>query len=190
MVYHVEYDGYYTMSNHDKEENALKRWFDNYKVDKNAWFANEYECLIVETVDANARHIRKRQICKIEDEGRKTSREVVMDHTAPPAPMLTFAAKRRWEPPPPKTPAELRRETAYAIMYAQGYEPRILRKPVYNTATPSWKNPFLVVDGALTMQYTEEIEWVKRGHDYFPLEFMRDTPKFTPPPPPKHRRNA
>lgn len=52
-IYHVEYDGYYTMKWHDDEKNALKRWFDNYKVERFASFASEYEWLVVKEVDCD-----------------------------------------------------------------------------------------------------------------------------------------
>lgn len=161
MTYHVEYDGYYTMKRHDDEQNALKRWFDNYKVERQADFASEYECLIVKEVDSDCRCNRKRFVCLIEDERRKTSREVLMDHTAPPAPMLTFAAKRRWEPPPPKSPAELRREAEYERMTRAGYEPRYRRVPIYRTISfaPISAN---ICTHDLTSAYEEKIEWIPR----------------------------
>lgn len=56
MVYHVEYDGYYTMKWHDDEQNALKRWFENYKVERYASFASDYEWLIVKEVASDAKH--------------------------------------------------------------------------------------------------------------------------------------
>src|SRR4051812_33484296 len=112
--YYVDYDGYYAMSWHDREENALKRWFDNFKIERYASFASETEWLVVKEVDADCRTNRKRFVCEIGNDGRGTKREVIMDHTTPPAPMLTFAAKRRWEPPPPKSAAEMRREAEWS----------------------------------------------------------------------------
>lgn len=134
MVYQVNYEGYYSMSSHDREENALKRWFDNFKVDRNAWFATEFETLVVVEVNATAKHISKRQVCQIENPGyikhkvqhMAGTREVVMDHTAPPAPMLTFAAKRIWQPPPPKSAEDLRKDAEYERMYRNGFEPRYI----------------------------------------------------------------
>lgn len=187
MVYHPEYAGYYTMSWHDKEENALKRWFENYKIDRYASFACDTECLIVQEREASARRIKKRQVCLIEDEGRKTSRFVIMDHTAPSAPMLTFAAKRKWQPPPPKSVADLKREAEYRFMMERGYEPRIRRVPVYQQFS-AMSSTNILPD--LTMEYREEIEWVR--HDRY--RDMLDAQLFvlsqSTPPPPTHRRNV
>lgn len=183
MTYHVEYDGYYTMKWHDDEKNALKRWFDNYRVDKYASFASEYELLVVKEVDADTKR-RKRLVCEISDEGRGTKREVIMDHTTPPAPMLTFAAKRRWETPPPKTAAELRQEAEWDMMMRRGYEP--VRRAKYRPPV------FVGIDWAsgpdisATVEIEYDIEWVKR-RDYYD----RPSPVYRAPPPPKqHRRNV
>lgn len=182
MTYHVEYDGYYTMKWHDDEKNALKRWFDNYKVERYASFASDYEWLVVKEVSSDSKRGGKRLVCEIGDDGRGTKREVIMDHTTPPAPVLTFAAKRRWEPPPPKSAAEQRREMEWSIMMARGYEPvrRPRRRPI-----------FIGVDFAAggsisdTIEIEYDIEWVPRRRHY-------DEPvrAYTPPPPPKHRRNV
>lgn len=181
MTYHVEYEGYYTMSWHDREENALKRWFDNFKVERYATFASETEWLVVKELPSGRRR-KKRYVCEIGDDGRGTKREVVMDHTTPPAPMLTFAAKRRYEPPPPKTAADLRREAEWHRMMAMGYEPirhaRMPRMPAV-----------LFSDSPMSMEAVEieyEIEWVRRRPRYY------DEPPSAPrpaPPPPRHRRN-
>lgn len=207
MVYHPEYDGYYIMKWHDDETNALKRWFDNYKIDKNACFATEYECLIVKEIDSDCKRNRKRLICQIEDEGRKTSREVIMDHTTPPAPMLTFAAKRRWEPPPPKSPASLRKEAEFERMYRAGYEPRYYRVPIYRTAFASFAPMSAEVCATdSTFSYEEKIEWVPRKRLYddrlLAMQYMiqqapmklaaSDIRELTQmaPPTPAHRRNV
>lgn len=183
MTYHVEYEGYYTMSWHDREENALKRWFDNFKIDRWAHFATDTECLIVEEVASETRR-KKRYVCKIEDEGRGIKREVIMDHTAPPAPILTFASKRRYEPPPPKTAAELRKEAEWSRMMSMGYEP--IRRPRYRPATALWAMDMAdgpSMSGTFEVEY--DIEWVRRRPQYY------DGPRadYTPPPV-RHRRNA
>jgi hypothetical protein len=184
QVYYVEYDGYYAMSWHDKEENALKRWFDNYKVERYASFASECEWLVVKEVDCDSKSRKKRLICEIGDDGRGTKREVIMDHTTPPAPMLTFAAKRRWEPPPPKSPAEQRREMEWQMMMARGYEPvrRARRRAPILMGWDLASGP----DFSATVEIEYDIEWVRRPQRYF------DEPvrAYTPPPPPRHRRNA
>lgn len=195
--YYPAYDGYYTMSNFDGEQNALKRWFDNYKIDKNAWFATEYETLVVEEVHASARHIKKCQVCLIENIGymkhgkANAQRKIVMDHTAPPAPILTFAAKRIWQPPPPKTPAELRKEQEFAMMYARGMEPRIRRVPVRQTVSfRAWDFDAMPMLED-TIEYREEIEWVKRSYDHIDaMAMMIRAIKSPTPPAPKHRRNV
>lgn len=144
--YHAEYDGFYAMKWHDAEENALKRWFDNYKIDRYASFANSYECLVVSEVPSTSKRGGKRYHCDIIDEGRGTHREVVMDHTAPPAPTIFFAAKRKYEPPPPKTAAQQRAEAEAEFMYRKGLRPMlewVLQTPSYYSApsTPASAPP-------------------------------------------------
>lgn len=189
--YHQEYDGYYSMRWHDDEQNALKRWFDNFKLDKNATFATEYECLLVVEVPASSRNIKKRQVCRIEDEGRATSREVQMDHTAPPAPMLTFAAKRIWQPPPPKSVADLRREAEYERMYRLGYEPRRRMVPIRSLGLSVYDNPYQGLQP--TFRYREEIEWVPRRRAAYDMLDALSLLRMSPPSPPRaptHRRNV
>lgn len=181
MTYHVEYDGYYTMKWHDDEQNALKRWFDNYKVNRYDSFASECEWLIVKEVDSDTRR-RKRTVCEIGDDGRGTKREVIMDHTTPPAPILTFAAKRRWEPPPPKSAADQRREMEWMMMEARGYEP--IRRPKYR---PVIMGVDLASGPGMTamVEIEYEIEWVKRRPSHY------DRPvRYVPAPPKQHRRNV
>lgn len=184
-IYHVEYDGYYRMKWHDDEENALKRWFENYKVERYASFASDCEWLVVKEVDCDAKSRRKRLVCEIGDDGRGTKREVIMDHTTPPAPMITFAAKRRWEPPPPKSPAEQRREEEWHRMSMMGYEPvyRPKRKPL---RAIDFSRPFSMMDMMEDMTVEYEVEWVRRRPMFY------DVPRapLKAPPPPKHRRNA
>lgn len=183
MTYQAEYAGYYTMRWHDDEQNALKRWFDNYKVERYASFASEYEWLIVKEVPSACKARSKRLVCEIGDDGRGTKREVVMDHTTPPAPVLTFAAKRRWQPPPPKTAAELRREAEWDYMMMRGFEPR------YRPRMPKMVMGWDLSDGpsVCNVEVEYDVEWIKR-RDYFdrPLSQMA----YKPPPPPKHRRNV
>lgn len=179
MTYYAQYDGYYTMSWHDKEENALKRWFDNFKIERYASFATDTEWLTVKEWPSETRR-KKRYVCEIGDDGRGTKREVIMDHSAPPAPMLTFAAKRRYEPPPPKTAAELRREAEWNRMHMMGYEP--IRRPRYKPISA-----VLNFDDAMPMDVEVEydIEWVPRRRDqYMP------PPQPYKPPPMRHRRNV
>lgn len=179
MIYHVEYEGYYAMSWHDREENALKRWFDNFKVERYASFACETEWLVVKEVPSATRR-KKRVVCEIGDDGRGTKREVIMDHSAPPAPMLTFAAKRQYVPPPPKTAAELRKEAEWHRMMSMGYEP--IRRPRYRPAVIAWDMADCP-SGMVEVEY--DIEWVPRRRQYY--EVPRD---YKPPPPPTHRRNV
>jgi hypothetical protein len=186
-IYQVEYDGYYSMYWHDIESNALKRWFDNYKVDRWISFANNYEWLVVKEVKTDTKR-KVRYICEIGDDGRGTKRVVIMDHTAPPAPLLTFAAKARWQPPPPKTPEQLRQEAEWRRMMAMGYRPVEVPK-----RTPRWAVDFSLkgMDGTVVMEYETEIKWVL---DDRPLTFNKFniTPISKPsksPPAPTHRRN-
>jgi hypothetical protein len=180
--YHTEYEGYYSMSWHDQETNALKRWFDNYKIDRGATFAAETEWLIVKELPSRTK--RKRcYVCEIGDDGRGRKREVIMDHSAPPAPMLTFAAKRRYEPPPSKTVAELHKESEYARMRRLGYEP--VRRAKYKLPRVSFGPNFdITPNTSVAVEY--EIEWVRsRPYSRFDVP-ARPVP---PPSPSKHRRN-
>lgn len=185
--YHSEYDGFYAMKWHDAEENALKRWFENFKIERYAHFANDYECLIVEEVPASGKHIKKKQICRIENEGQGTTREVPMDHTAPPAPMVFFAAKQRYVPPPPKSAADIRKEEEWRRMTMMGYIPRFTRRPVVmRTLPPIWEidldAPLKLTD---TVQYVEEIEWVRRPAYDLSSQYVKSAPA----PAKRHRRN-
>lgn len=183
MAYQADYAGYYTMKWHDDEQNALKRWFDNYKVDRYAFFASDCEWLVVKEVPCACKARSKRIVCEIGDDGRGTKREVIMDHTTPPAPVLTFAAKRRWEPPPPKTAEQIRREMEWDMMMARGYEP--VRRPKYRAMPRMWtfEAAAMAMD---TIEVEYEIEWVKRR----PAYWEQPQVAYTPPPPPKHRRNV
>ena len=176
--YHTEYEGYYPMSWHDREENALKRWFDNYKIDRHATFAAEYEWLIVKELPSRTKQ-KKHYVCEIGNDGRGCKREVIMDHSAPPAPMLTFAAKRRYVPPPPKTAAELRKDAEYQRMRMLGYEPIRRAKPRKMSFIP-FNN--ITMDATVEIEY--EIEWVRRS----PFRLITALP-MPPPSAPKHRRN-
>ncbi len=181
MTYYVQYDGYYTMSWHDKEENALKRWFDNFKIERYASFAAETEWLVVKEQPSETRR-KKRFVCEIGDDGRGTKREVVMDHTAPPAPVLTFAAKRQYVAPPPKTAAQLRKEAEWNRMHMLGYEP--IRRPRMPRMSA-----LMNFDDAIPMMMEEieyDIEWVRRR----PREHYVPPESAYRPPPILHRRNA
>lgn len=180
MTYYVQYDGYYTMSWHDKEENALKRWFENFKVERYATFAAETEWLVVKEQPSETRR-RKRYVCEIGDDGRGTKREVVMDHTAPAAPVLTFAAKRQYVPPPPKSARELRKEAEWNRMHSLGYEP--IRRPRVRPVS------FLSFDASAPMMDEEieyDIEWVRRR----PRDHYIQPESAYRPPPMRHRRNV
>jgi hypothetical protein len=185
--YQVDYDGYYAMSHHDREENALKRWFDNYKIERYASFAGDTEWLIVKEVPATCRMRKLRFVCEIGDDGRGTKREVIMDHTAPPAPLLTFAAKRRYEPPPPKSPDELRRDAEWARMAMMGFRPVARRVPRPGTSLgPMSKGMNFATMPDFNDEYEITIEWVRDSPWRFDIPVARQTP----PPTPRHRRNA
>jgi hypothetical protein len=182
--YHSEYDGFYLMKWHDAETNALKRWFDNYKLDKYAYFARDTECLVVSEVPSTSKRGGTRYHVDIIDEGRGEQREYEMDHTAPEPPLIFFAAKRKYEPPPPKTAEELRREAEYERMYRLGYEPRRIPRRRRMTEV-NWREGVVVRDDY--MDY--DIEWVMRPR--FEPNFQQSPMLYTPPPPaPKHRRNV
>jgi len=183
MTYHVEYDGYYTMYWHDTEQNALKRWFDNYKIERYVGFATDCEWLVVKEVTSDTKHRKTRFICEIGDDGRGTKREVIMDHTAPPAPMLTFAAKKRYEPPPPKTAQQLHKEAEWNRMISLGYEP--IRRPKYKPISTA---VYMMGMEPIADVVEYEIEWVLRP----PLWYNQkpDFSKKPEPKPPTHKRNV
>lgn len=106
-----------------------------------------------------------------------------MDHTAPPAPLITFAAKRRYEPPPPKTAEELRREAEWNRMTMLGYEPVWRPRPI--PMSPVFDFNATMMEAIMDMTVEYEIEWVRRRPRHYepPLTAYR-------PPPIRHRRNA
>lgn len=184
--YHIEYDGYYTMRRHDDEPNVLLRWFDNYKIERYASFATEYEWLVVKEVSCDSKTRKTRLVCEIGDDGRGTKREVIMDHSTPPAPVLTFAAKRRWEPPPPKTAQQLKQEAEWEMMHRRGYEP--IRRARYRPMTLSAIDWASGPDMTATVEMEYDIEWVprRRMFEMPSMPMLRSTPQ----PPKQHRRNV
>lgn len=182
--YHSEYEGYYRMRFHDDEQNALKRWFENFKVDQYAVFASDYEWLVVHEVPATAKTRKKKYRCEIGDDGRNSKRFAEMDHTAPKPPMVFLANKRVYQPPPPKTAEELRREYEYERMYRMGYRP--IRRPVYTADVIPWNTNF---DAVRPIETKFDIDWVKQVE---PSKAFQSAP-VTPRPPSqlmKHRRNV
>jgi hypothetical protein len=192
MTYQPQYDGYYRMKWHDDEENALKRWFENFKIDKNASFAWETECLVVKEVPAKCKRQTIRYVCEIADEGRGTSRQVVMDHTAPTPPWVFFAAKKKYEPPPPKTAKQLREEEEFYHMTSRGYRP--IRRPKRRKMSFADLHQSAVVANQ-TVEY--EIDWVIDNTRFCEPSRPIDNTRFCEPsrpiermPEPTHRRNV
>lgn len=188
--YHAEYDGFYTMKFHDAETNALKRWFENFKVDRMAYFANDFEWLVVheKPSTSKSRTRFRKYVCEIgRDDMPNNHRFVAMDHTAPKPPNVFMAAKRKYEPPPPKTPSELKREAEWDYMMRRGYEP--VRYPIYPEMMPR----FLDYDEPpkpIRLEVDYGIQWVKKPT---PIYAFVDSPsdyKPPTPPAPKHRRNV
>jgi hypothetical protein len=216
-IYHIEYDGYYTMASHDKQENALRRWFDNYKIDKDGYFANDYEWCIVKEVISTARRGGKRYLCEIgDDDPRNTwhTREYTMDHTAPEPPVLSFAAKIKYIAPPVKSAHDLIRELEWhrnaerlpipEIDYHSMYLQKVILPDPNAKADLVFK-----LDGSLALlspsDMLDAMTWATyeashippmRFIDYpsnfiSPIERISELPptKKLSPPPPKHRRN-
>lgn len=180
-LYHVEYDGYYTMRWHDDEPNALKRWFENYKVERYAFFASDYECLVVSEVPSTSKRGGKRYHCDIVNDSTGAHREVAIDHTAPPAPTIFFAAKRKYEPPPPKTAQQQRAEAEAENMYRKGLRP--MRIPVWSAMDFSAGPDF--GDAPSMREINYRTEWVLQTPSHSKII---STP--TPAPPQRvHRRN-
>lgn len=183
-IYYTDYEGYADIIWHDRDDNALKRWFDNYKLDPRAMFASHYEWLVVEDVTATAKNIKKRYVCSIGDDRTDRRREIAMDHTAPPPPMVFFAAKIKYEPPPPKSERELALEREYRRM-----QERSMRSSVYDF-NPNFNSYFERLDAEINHRLSS---WVL---PLVPKSMVLDfsskpdtTAVFTPPPAPKHRRN-
>jgi hypothetical protein len=216
-VYHIEYDGYYNMINHDKRENALRRWFDNYNIDKNAYFASDYEWCIVKEVNSTAKRGGKRYICEIgHDKTDVAERSYTMDHTAPEPPLMFFAAKIKYIAPPPPSVEDIRREMEYRRMYDRqmpmpviDYQSQYLQELIL--PDPNAKADFKFnLDGSLALpspgDMLSKIEeqlyrqrLIASAPVYvvdFPSNFyLSPSPRFdskpsSPPPPPKHRRNV
>ena len=185
VTYHIEYAGYYVMQRHDMETNKLVRWFNNYKLGRWDLFANDTEFLVVKEVPSNIKRGGIRYVCEITDEGRGTKREVIMDHTAPTPPWVFFAAKHRYEPPPPKTAKQLREEAEYERMYRLGYEPRrrVKRRSLQSFKVSAWNySPVSIQD---KIEY--EIEWVLPDYNDRHMVMYTETPWTLPEP--THRRN-
>lgn len=177
--YHPEYDGFYWMKFHDDEANALKRWFENYKVEQYAYFASEYEWLVVKEVEATAKHIKKRFVCEIGRDGNERIRTVIMDHTAPPAPMVFFGAKRKYEPSPPRSVAEMRQEMEWSRLRELEWQYRI-RQSRMSVMDFDPSVPVTEIINIPTRRIEVGIDWGRKD---------RAVMKPVAPPPPRHRRN-
>jgi hypothetical protein len=203
-VYHIEYDGYYTMLNHDKQENKLRRWFDNYKIDKNAYFASDYEWCVVKEVSSTSKRGGKRYVCEIgQDKNKNTwaDRTYTMDHTAPEPPLMFFAAKIKYIAPPPLDAEELRREMEYRRMYDRdlarsyyqgNFNPDLVFKIDDTLALSSPGDMLSKIEEQL---YRQRLIASAPVHVVdFPSNFYLSPPSrfepSPPPPPPKHRRNV
>jgi hypothetical protein len=186
-LYYMDYAGYAPMQCHDNEENELKRWFDNYKISKDAYFATAYEWLVVEDVTATAKNIKTLNICSIGNDRTNERREVIMDHTTPPPPVVFFAAKIKYEPPPPKTAAELAREEQYRRMSQRNRLFDYDYRPQFEIARE--------FDSRMTMHMltTWSFALTKPRPIYSAVDSGSEPSKFATtfvaPPAPKHRRN-
>lgn len=110
QTYVTDYPGYWNMKFHDSEQNELKRWFDNYKIDRYAAFQTDYEWLVVKEIETAVRGKKIRYVVEIGADHHDKRREVVMDHQAPKPPVMTFAAKRKYVPSPPKSAYDIMME--------------------------------------------------------------------------------
>jgi hypothetical protein len=86
---------------HD-DEDALKRWFNNYKVGRYESFVTEYEWLVI---TEKPYEVRGRRYVRYEGEiGRDYNtirRKVAFEAAAPPPPTFMIPAKKKYTPPPP-----------------------------------------------------------------------------------------
>lgn len=98
--YIFDYPGVWAMHYHDGAA-ELKRWFDNYKIDKGAWFANDYEYLTIEECRYGAgRNAGIYYVGKIGEDNTAKHRVVRFEANAPPPP--TFMRKPLRDKPVPQ----------------------------------------------------------------------------------------
>jgi hypothetical protein len=99
-LYKLDYEAADEMRRFDGEQ-ALRRWFDNWKIDREAHFAADDEWLTIEERKfRGARRTGVRYIgtiCDVEELGPR--RAVVFETNAPPPPTFHRPAKIRPEPP-------------------------------------------------------------------------------------------
>lgn len=97
MAYYREYPGIYVMEIHD-EHPELRRWFENWKANREARFNSDHEYLLVEEKKFTTVRGRERvrYVGSVGEEGELT-RRVEFDHTAPPPP--SFYARPKYTRP-------------------------------------------------------------------------------------------
>lgn len=160
-IYFTTYPGYLLMQCHDDETNDLKRWFDNYKVDKYATFTCEHEWLVIdeqEFFDVRGKR-RRRFVGVIGADHTETCRKVDFDTSAPPPPTFWRPSKVSYTKESWRVRQEQlqRAEQQYLLDVYSGYR--------------SWQAPY------------------HYGRNYFggvTTNALAPAPK---PPPPQYRRN-
>lgn len=187
-LYYSDYPGYSDMLWFDCQDNKLYRWFMNFKQKRDDSFCSDYECLIIEQVPRKiGRFTKKIYVGRLECNMTGLTRDVVFDVTAPEPPVLTFAARRQYEPPPPKTAAELRKEAEYERMRRKGYELR--HRPVNRYSVDIGPATGKIPDNAV-IEYEEY--WVKPEPLYYGFDkggIDKQALWVTPAPKRNYRRN-
>lgn len=98
--YNAKYPGIWPMQWHDAEKSEIKRWFDNWKVERYASFAAEYEWLTIAEVPVQiGRRKGVRYVGEIGADHTTERRKVEFDPSAPPPPTLYQPASKKYEPP-------------------------------------------------------------------------------------------
>ena len=101
--YQEKYPGTWAMKWHDDKLSDLQRWFDNWKLEKYAFFNSETEWL---TIEEHSWTCRGKKITRYEGtigaDHHNYVRKVKFETGAPPPPTFFVPVKRKYEPPPPE----------------------------------------------------------------------------------------
>lgn len=179
MSYYEDYPGSCGMRYHDKEPD-LRRWFDNYKLDRAAAFPWAFQWLTIEEKHFETRRRRHiRYEGSIGDDNGTVVRTVLFETDAPPPPTFYRAAS-----PQPKVTIDWPVSTARTREHLRQAE-RVYRDQ-REMLMQLWAGPYPGMDismipDRLYRQY------------FYPPPLYPPAPKIEtpppPPPPPRYRRN-
>lgn len=194
-IYKLDYPGAVDMQCFDAQV-ELKRWFDNWKLDRNAAFAGEYEWLTVEEKKFTVgRRERSRFIGHIGDVDSSGIRRNVLFEVGAPAPP-TFYRPAKFRPKPKPKP------TRYAADGLMGLEE--LAYTMDKLALSAREQRDLVMRSRSPWDLQDILRRIRIEREWSRLDAMRwalpvmqndrlivdfDLPKPRVPPPPQFRRN-